>query len=190
MGYMDIIKNIEDELIEINKNFYYHAFKYDKYEFINMVTYGIKSPILLGKAGNGNNGNFYISLSKNEECENNIYIKLSNNPMFIINPDIKTIKVRNFIKSGHFPNFFMPSPFPLRESEYDNEYQKFLKVKSKDIIGIGYNLSETTKDDIKIKLSILKQMIEILESKKISIPIFDISSSTRINERKVLSLNL
>ena len=171
----------------------YHAFQYKKEEFINMITEGIKSPILLGRPGNGNNGKFYVCLSKNEECENSIYDRLNSNPMFVINGNIKTIKSRNFIKNGYYPISFMYSPLPFRECEYDDEYQKFLKVSSKDILAIQYNIFSNCQqynnsNYMKHQLLILKQMIEDLESQNIDLPIIDASTSTKINKEKVLKI--
>ena len=94
---MELINYIEDTHI-LYDNPYYHSFEYNKDDFINMITEGIKSPILLGKPGGGNNGKFYVSLSKHENCEYSIYDKLNSNPMFVIDRNLKTLKTRNFIK--------------------------------------------------------------------------------------------
>jgi len=195
MDYNDIIHYIEDKPIILFDNPYYHSFQYKKEEFINMITEGIKSPILLGKSGGGNNGKFYVCLSKNERCENSIYDRLSSNPMFVIDGNIRTIKTRNFLKQGYCPISFMESPLPFRESEYDDEYQKFIKVLPKHILAIQYNIFSNYKqynnsDYTKHQLLILKQMIKDLESQKIYLPIIDASTSTKINKEKVLSLKL
>ena len=194
MNYINLIKYIEDENIALNNNYYYYAFNYRQKDFINMITDGIKSPILLRKNSEGNNGNFYVSLSKKERCEYSIYDKLNNNPMFVINNNIKTIQTRNFIKNGHYPLCFINSPLPFRESEYDNEYQVFLKVPSKNILAIEYNLFNNCRlnnnDYFREQLIILKQMIIDLNGKNIHIPIIDASTSTKINKEKVLLLKM
>lgn len=195
MNYEEIISDIEEKNIILPKDSYYHAFQYQKESFINMITKGIKSPILLGKTAQGNNGYFYVSLSKKEACQDSIYDKLNSNPMFIIDRKINTIKTRNFKKEGHYPIFFTDSPLPFRESEYDNEYQKFFKVSPKDIVAIQYNIFEFYKlsnnnEYIKNQLLILKQMVEILKVLDIELPIIDISTSREINQAKVLSLKI
>ena len=190
MNYEEIISDIEEKNIILPKDSYYHAFQYQKESFINMITKGIKSPILLGKTSQGNNGYFYVSLSKKEACQDSIYDKLNSNPMFIIDRKINTIKTRNFKKEGHYPIFFTDSPLPFRESEYDNEYQKFFKVSPKDIVTIQYNIFEFLKlsnnnEYIKNQLLILKQMVEILKVLDIELPIIDISTSREINQARV-----
>ena len=192
---MELINYIEDAPITLYDNHYYHSFQYNKEEFINMITEGIKSPILLGKPGGGNNGKFYVSLSKKEKCEYSIYDKLSSNPMFIIAGNLKTLKTRNFTKKGYYPISFMQSPLPFRESEYDDEYQKFLKVLPKYFLAIQYNIFSNCKlhndsNYTKQQLLILRQIIKDLEDQNISLPIIDASTSTKINNEKVLSLKL
>lgn len=140
MNYIDIIQYIEDEPIIPFDNPYYHAFLYEKEDFTNMITEGIKSPILLGKLGIGNNGKFYVCLSKNESCKKSIYDKLSNNPMFVINGNIRTIKAKNSSLNSQYPMCFMQSPLPFRECEYDDEYQKFLKVSPQNFLALQYNI--------------------------------------------------
>lgn len=199
MDYKTIIHDIEDESIILDNEYYYHAFQYTQPEFISMIVEGIKAPILLGKEGQGNNGKFYVCLSKKEKCEKpsyDIYDILSKNPMFVINRKIKTIKSKNALKEAHHPLSFIQSPLPFRESSYDNEYQKFLKVSPKDILAIQYNLFsnyqcyQNNNNYMKHQLLILKQMIEDLESQNKPLPIVDASTSTIINKEKVLSLKI
>lgn len=195
MNYIDIINYIEDESIILVNTPYYHAFQYKKEEFINMITEGIKAPILLGKTGGGYNGKFYVCLSKNTGCKNSIYNRLSNDPMFVIDGNMKTLKTRNIKEKGGYPISFTQSLLPFRESEYADEYQKFLKVPSKDILAIQYNISSNfqqynNNDYIRHELLILRQMIEDLDSQKIHLPIIDASTSTKINKEKVLSLDI
>lgn len=188
MDYNDIISYIEDESIELTNDFYYHAFVYDQEQFVGMINEGIKSPVLLGKRALGNNGYFYVSLSKNEKCENSIYNRLNQLPMFIINSKISTIKTRNFIRYGSYPMWTVNSPLPFRQSEYDNEYQKFLMVLPKDILAIQYNIYQC--NGVDNKFLILKLMIEDLNSQKKVLPIIDSFTSRKINQKKVLSLKI
>ena len=128
MNYYDVVNYLEDEPVLINHDYYFHAFEYNHINFINMINKGVKAPILLKKYAEGNNGYFYVSLTKNNNCELSIYHKLSFLPMFIINDKINTIKTRNFKRFGYYPISLTKSPLPFRESAYDDEYQKFLKV--------------------------------------------------------------
>ena len=198
MNYEEMIQFIEDKDLSLpEKNYYYHAFVYNQNNFINMINKGIKSSILLGKHGNGLNGKFYVSLSKKEtsEIEYSIYNQLLYLPMFIINDEIKTIKAINCTKNiSHYPRWFQYSPLPFRESIYDDEYQKFLQVSSKDIVGIEYNLkflfNRINKSNIIEDLVVLRNMINDLNSQNLDLPIIDYSSSREINKEKVLSLHL
>lgn len=192
MNYEEIIQYIEDEKVQIQYDYYYHAFRYNEQEFISMLNEGIKAPILLGKNGDGNNGYFYVSLTKNEICDYSIYDKLSYLPMFIIDDNIKTIKTRNFKKMSHYRGDFMKTFLPFRESEYDNEYQKFLIVPSKYIVGIQFNVyyNFINNYDVKEILSTLKNIIQQLNFISLDLPIIDFSTNTKINKEKILSLNI
>lgn len=195
MNYDDLINYIEDESIKMFQEPYYHAFQYDKEQFVKMLTEGIKAPILLGKRGDGNNGLFYVCLSQNKGLEKSIYDKLNNNPMFVINGNIKTIKSRNFIRTGHYQMDFMQTPLPFRESQYDDEYQRFLRISPRKFLAIQYNIFSNYQqnhnpDYIGEQLIILKQMIDILETHKIYLPIIDGSTMTKINKTKVKLLKI
>lgn len=198
MNYEEMIQFIEDKnLLLPEKDYYYHAFVYNQNNFINMINKGIKSAILLGKHGSGLNGNFYVSLSKKEttNVDCSIYNQLLYLPMFIINDEIKTVKAVNCKKNTyHYPRWIRYSPLPFRETIYDDEYQKFLQVSSKDIVGIEYNLkflfNRINKSNIIEDLVVLRNMINDLNSQKLDLPIIDYSSSREINKEKVLSLHL
>ena len=196
MNYNDIICYIEDEIISYNDNSYYHAFKYSKENFINMITEGIKAPILLGKKGYGNNGLFYVCLAKKSESKKSCYIQQISKPMFVINPELKTYKARNYTEQGHYFFPFSRTFFPFRECQFDDEYHAFLIVKPNNILAIQYNLFDNFKktncsDEIKKRqLLILKSMIKDLDSQSIDLPIIDLSTSTKINKEKVLSLKI
>ena len=82
-----------------------------------------------------------------------------------------------------------------RVSEFDDEYQKFLKVPKKYIVGIRYNLYKiliecSTTEIIKQNLLILKQIINDLRKSGVDLPIIDLSNSTLINQEKVLRLKI
>ena len=190
MDNISIISDIEDQINDIDNNCFYHAFYYDNKEFVSMLNEGIKSPLLLSKKAAGYNGYFYVSLTKREKCEMSIYKKLYDLPKFIINPKIRTIKTKNYIRYGSHLINITNTFLPFRESEYDDEYQKFIIVHSKDIIGIEYNLySNYLKyGDIRKDLVILESIINNLIVQKRNIPIIDNSSKSIISKDKVLSI--
>ena len=165
-----------------------------------MISKGIKSRILLGKrAGintDSNNGYFYVSLSKNEPCEMSIHHKLSGYPMFVISGNIKPLKAQNFRRYGRYPMWCSNSPLPFRECEYDDEYQKFLQVLSKDILAIQYNIFsnyqeyDNNGDYMRNQLLVLQSIIRDLDFLKIDLPVIDGSTSAKINKEKVLFLKI
>lgn len=189
MDYNKLVEYIEDKKIVQDDINYYHAFKYNNQNFSSMITKGIKSPILLNKKGNGHNGSFYVSLSKNENVEYSINRNLIYLPAFIIDNGIKVVKCKNFITDD-----IKKLPMFSRVSEYDDEYQKFLKVSKKHIVGIRYNLYKILMEYgtgfIKQNLLILKQIINDLRKAGVDLPIIDLSNSTLINQEKVLRLKI
>ena len=72
--------------------------------------------------------------------------------MLIIDKSVRVIKTSN----NGFYNLFSNTPFPLRYSPYNNEYQKFLKISSKRILGIAFNINREN------EIENLKQMKELL----------------------------
>ena len=184
MTYDEILNYVEDSKLILENNFFYHSFIYEQKYFQDMITKGIKSPILLNKKANSYNGYFYISLSKNEECNNSIYRLTFNYPRFIINPNLKVIKTSNF----KFKNY----PYTTKQCKYDDEYLKFLFIDSNDILGIQYNLSSIFADSNdnykKEQLIILKNIVNDLIKLNINISIIDSYNDTQINKNKVLEI--
>ena len=128
---------------------YFHSFDFCKESYQNIITDGLKSKILLkhiDKEGT-NNGSFYVSLLKIDTHYNDLSI-LEDNPLLIIDKSVRVIKTSN--------NRFSNTPFSLRYSPYNNEYQKFLKISSKHILGIAFNINREN------KIENLKQMKELL----------------------------
>lgn len=132
---------------------YFHSFDFCKESYQNIITDGLKSKILLkhiDKEGT-NNGSFYVSLLKIDTHYNDLSI-LEDNPLLIIDKSVRVIKTSN----NRFYNLFSNTPFSLRYSPYNNEYQKFLKISSKHILGIAFNINREN------KIENLKQMKELL----------------------------
>lgn len=132
---------------------YFHSFDFCKESYQNIITDGLKSKILLkhiDKEGT-NNGSFYVSLLKIDTHYNNLSI-LEDNPLLIIDKSVRVIKTSN----NRFYNLFSNTPFSLRYSPYNNEYQKFLKISCKHILGIAFNINREN------EIENLKQMKELL----------------------------
>ena len=195
MDYNSIIKDLEDEKIQIMKDYYYHAFYYERETFNKMINEGIKSAFLRDEKGCGNNGKYYISLTKREDCEYSAYENLKHLPMFIIDDGIKTVKARNYRRKIQYPLWFTNTILPFRDCGYDNEYQKFLIVEPSSIIGIQLNIYSNyidyhDNDFTKRQLLIIKQLVKDLYIQQIDLPIVDCSTFSKINKEKILSLKL
>lgn len=182
---MNLIEEFEQisRPIKFNREYYfYHAFSNLSEEAIkSYLIDGIKSPLLLKEYKGGNNGYFYVSLSKipKNAFNSSFYLFLHKYPMFIINPNIKTVK-------AHINNnfdMFIKSPLPFRKTQYIDEYQKFLKINKTDIIGIEISIKKWLeigiynwdKNVMKMNLLKIKSILEILETLKSEIPILDYS---------------
>ena len=132
---------------------YFHSFDFCKESYQNIITDGLKSKILLkhiDKEGTYN-GSFYVSLLKIGTYYNDLSI-LEDNPLLIIDKSVSAIQTSN----NEFYNLFSNTPFPLRYSPYNNEYQKFLKISSKRILGIDFNINREK------EMENLKKMKELL----------------------------
>lgn len=187
---MSILDYIEDEEITLSDDVYYHAFPYRQNEFINMITEGIKAPILIGERSRGNNGFFYVSLSKDENKKNSAYEIMKHMPMLVIDGRLSTVKVKYYLNNRFNYWWATNLPIPLRESEYEDEYQKLLRIDPKYFLAIEYNLAYNLNRFGKIDedLSNITKMIIDLENQGVDLPIIDGSNKKRINKEKVLKL--
>ena len=167
LGY-ELLAQIEDSIINLEKNFYYFPFEYDSENFKHMLIHGIKSPILHGEFNKKLKSKLYIPILKNEQCHISKYKLNYELPKFIISPDIHVFK----------------------NEEYNDEYKKFLYIEPDDILAIEYNLSYllNNKEFKKEQLLILKKMILDLKNLKRNLTIIDSNNNTQINQNKALQL--
>ena len=142
MSLKDELKSCIIDQIQRDNEWFYHGFfltSFNGYsDFINMYNNGIKCSYLRhSKRSGGNNGNYYVSLSKINNCNpsNSSYLQITHSrPAFIIS-GIKPIKTINF-------DIPTNSILPIRSSSYEDEFQQFLKVNPKNFIGIQMAMSE------------------------------------------------
>ena len=166
--HIDEIRNIERVKAVRKPEWYYHGFDYKEKDFIDMITSGIKCPFLIRGEGIGNNGRFFISLSKdiNVQEMSAFYDFLETNPMFIIE-NIKALKC--------YPLGTNPIPFFTRDSDWNDEYQAFFKIPTKKIVGIESTVENWVIRDEIAYLKDVREMITDLEKLGIDLPIYDYS---------------
>lgn len=197
---MNLIEEFEQisKPIQFNREeYFYHAFsKLSEDNIKSYLTEGIKSPLLLKKYEGGNNGYFYVSLSKipKNVFNSSFYCFLHKFPMFIINPNIKTVRAQ--INNNY--DIFIKSPLPFRKTQYIDEYQKFLKVNPIDIIGIEISIKKWLelsmynydKEIMKMNLLKIKSILEMLQMLNLEIPVLDYSEdiTKKIDKSKSLEL--
>ena len=193
MKNKEIIDFVEDRNIKTNEDWYMHATKKDIKEIEKIFAEGIKSAYLRGLKGNHFNGKYYISLIKVNSDYNELSLFLKDRPKFVINNISPFYAERKKFK---LRRIFINTIIPLRTSEWDGEYQEFLKIDASNIIAIEYSLfkilnnSTEINDNIKENLKFLKEIILCLKKLNINLPIYDFSSNKEINKEKVLSLNI
>ena len=182
----EILKHIEDKDTKINNDWFYHAMPFSYENYLSVLNNGILSPYLLP---NHNSSYRYIFVSRvNINSKISAFANYSIYPNFIINSSIAAIKAEDsFIKKFIYGGFH-----GLRfTSMYDNEYQVYKKIKSEQIVGILFNfkkLINLNKEKSNYYLTILSDIVVLLNELGLIIPIIDYYTKKEINKHKVLSL--
>lgn len=138
MEAKEILSFIEDKDITANDNWYFHATRNDIEIIKKILEEGIKSAYLRNRKGNHFNGQYYISLYKNTEDAESLNLWLSESPKFIIH-DISPFYADR--KKFKFRRIFINTRIPLRTSEWDGEFQQYLKIEPFKIVALEYSLS-------------------------------------------------
>lgn len=144
----------------------------------------MKSKILRGTIDheNTNNGAFYISLFQSTN-EKNLLSILEEHPLLIIKNNVKVIKTLHIPICLCLTNTI----FPIRYSPYSNEYQKFLYLSSKHIIGLRFSLMDA---NLEKNLLWMQQLMLWEEEIHKNMPYIDKETSRIINKDKVRKLSL
>lgn len=163
---------------------YLHSFPLEKEKYQDILNSGLKSKILQGKIdhNNSNNGSFYVSLFKSTD-EKNIISILEDHPLFIIENNVGVRKTVSTPICMVLTSTFLP----IRYSPYNNEYQKFLYLSSKYIIGIRFSLKE---EKLEKNLLWMQNFMQWEDEIHKNIPYVDKESSRIINKEKVRKLSL
>ena len=110
-------------------------------------------------------------------------------PIFVLN-NISPIKAES--KNTIF-NPFTETILPLRTSSKNDEYHSFLKIDPSKIIAMGYSLYHMLEPGYKFsvyRISLLKDIILLLDRLDKNIPIYDLTSEREINKQKVRTLTI
>lgn len=191
MEGIDILNFIEDKDITIDKNWYLHATKNDIEIIKKILEEGIKAAYFRNQKGGTFNGKYYISLYKNTNEKEGLTSYLRNNPKFIIDGISPFYADR---KKHNFRYIFTNTRIPLRTSEWNGEFQQYLKIEPCKIVALEYSLSQILSNknisNKKENLLFLKNMVLCIEQMNKNLPIYDLSSNREFNKEKILSLNL
>lgn len=146
---------------------------------------GITSSYLRGGKGSHFNGPYYISLFKNYDLENDLTLWKINRPKFVIS-DISPFYADS--SKIRFRHIFINTPIPLRTSEWDGEYQQFMKIDPSKIVALEYSLSyilfNSNNSDVKKQIEFLRAVILCMEDLNKDLPIYDLSSKHEFNKQK------
>lgn len=196
MNYKEIIQFVEDKSFDINSGWYFHATENDVDTIKKIFNEGIKSACFRKEKGGYFNGRYYISLYDRKDYDLNHY--------FCYYPKFVVDGIKPFYADSdrfHKRKVYSKTILPLRTSQWEGEYQYFLKINPSKIVALGYDLSIVldmlySSDDFvletlqKEKLKFLKNIIVSLNELNKDLPIYDFSTSREINKEKMLSLRL
>ena len=146
---LNYLWNLQSEILTLPKEFYFHTVNYncayDLTPIINILADGeIRSfsKRQMENLTNGNNGNFFISVTKNNE---ELYTTLSKYSGFIINPNIMAFKAY-----ADSPFNIVDDKFPCLRSGVDGEYHVFEQIPSDKFFSIQIELSKNLKELVPI----------------------------------------
>lgn len=181
MDYTKLKESVNSLEISRNPNWFYHSFEYKPYDFSDMMKSGLKCRFLTSKSKNiitriqenvGFNGSFFISLSKNNLLDNSAFVTFSEySPMFILE-NTKPIKCCQ----NRFFSVFDNTIFPIRYSEWQDEYQMFLKIPCDKIIGLEAKVIKWCVENRKEELMCLRNILLQMKELNINLPLYDFSA--------------
>ena len=190
MEQKQFLDYIEDKTITIENDWFFHATDRDITTIEKILNEGIKCAALRKeKSQRGYNGKYYVSVSKKTNDPQSVYGLFNHLPIFVLN-NITPIKADS--KNTIF-NPFTETILPLRTSSKNDEYHAFLKIDPTKIIAMGYSLYHMLEPGYKFseyRLSLLKDIILLLDRLDKNIPIYDLTSEREINKQKIRTLKI
>ena len=178
MSLIEDVKSIETPATR-DLEWYYHGIPEETDAMKNILSEGIKCRSLLGKKGSGNNGKYFISLSKDVGTPANIsaFHGFRNGRMNIIIENINAHKCMAYFPPLHF---LANTRFPIRFSGFPDEFQIYRRVKPDKFVGIQCPLYYWTEgyeegEHYKYFLEAFKNIIIAMKSLETSLPLYDYS---------------
>ncbi len=185
MDVENIIKDIEDKNIKIDKRWFYHGspFTYEKY-------YTILREGILAKNTRGTNSSKYNYIYINRKEDDSYASNFSNYvvyPRIILNNKIKAIGVND----SYIKKLLNHASRDIKlKTMHSDEYQVYKKIPPKKIIGIAFDIEYLMKkypENTDIYLNILRELSFLL-TEEFDLPLIDVLNKKEINKNKVLSL--
>ncbi|MCI8330463.1 MAG: hypothetical protein HFE04_00005, partial [Bacilli bacterium] len=176
-----LIEKVETPAIR-NLEWYYHSLikighsetlSMNDESLISILKEGIKCNKLLKRSGKYcNNGKYYISLTKDIEKYNKVFLIFIEKYLSFIIHDINPIKCGKY---STLKNLLRNTKYRGRTSPYFNEYQEFREIKPEKIIGLSYPLYKKLENNELYKkyLEELRNIILTIREINIDIPIYD-----------------
>lgn len=152
-------------------DWYYHSFPEQETIFTSILTEGIKCRHLINKEGSGNNGKYYISLTKDIGVDygaSAFYSFMKCCTSMIVD----NIKTRKCINTYLF-HFLANTAIPIRCSGWEDEFQAYKIIEPDKFVGIQCPLYYWSANDHKYYLEQLKKLIIVMKTLEISLPLYD-----------------
>ena len=190
MEKKELLQFIEDRPFDEDSTWFFHATDNDIEKIGTILKEGIKSTSLTGDENPCTlNGKYYISLYNSESI--NLSQRYEKQVKFIIEKISPYYADR---EKNTFRYFFINTRIPLRTSNWDGEYQKYLRIDPSKIVGIDYHLasilSRLNDDEIEKEIIFLQNLSTCIREAGRRLPIYDLGTHQEINQDKVLSITL
>lgn len=177
MSLIEEISSIETPSTR-DLNWYYHAIREKPDDIKNMLSEGIKCRKLLGRKGDGNNGQYFISLSKDIGADESLsaFHDFRKSAMNIIIDNIEARRCYHFL----FYPFLANTRFPVRFSGFPDEFQTYKMIEPDKFVGVQcplyYWIECYEEDEIyKYFLDAFKDLIIVMKLLESSFPLYDYS---------------
>ena len=192
MNKREIVEFVENKSFSEDERWFLHATGKDIDTIKKIIDGGILCAHLMNTENSvGCNGQYYISLYKNDHNSRALRQRFEKDVKFIVH-GIKPHYAKREKKASRL--FYIDTRIPLRTSDWDGEYQQYLRISPDKFIGIDYQLSlilsSLNADEIEDEITFLKSLSLYLKNIGSFLPIYDLASHKEIDKDKVLSIIL